>query len=184
MTRVLASPLFWVDLEMTDLDPVNGKIVEIASVITDNGLNVIDIGPHLVIHQSDATLKEMNFWCQEHFTDSGLLNEIKNSTVTLKEAEEKTLRFLKKHALPHTALLAGNSVHVDREFLRLKMPSITDYLHYRIIDVSTVKELTRRWYPKEPSFIKVEPHRAKDDIHESISELKYYRQTFFKAHDH
>ena len=180
MSRVLSSPLFWIDLEMTDLDPDKGKIVEIASVITDNGLKVIDIGPRFVIHQSEATLKNMNMWCQEHFTDSGLLDEIKNSTVSLKEAEEETLKFLKKHALPQAALLAGNSVHVDREFLRLQMPSISNYLHYRIIDVSTIKELARRWYPTAPGFIKTEPHRALDDIYESISELKYYRQTFFK----
>ncbi|HEX9008667.1 MAG TPA: oligoribonuclease [Patescibacteria group bacterium] len=174
------SPLVWVDLEMTDLDPVNGRIVEIATIITTNDLVVVAEGPDLVIHQPESVLKSMSSWCKEHFGDSGLTQEIRESKISLKEAEEKTLAFLKKHCLPQSALLAGSSVYVDREFMSVQMPSIIDFLHYRIIDVNTIKELSHRWYPGTPDYPKVEPHRAKNDVYEAIDELKYYRKNLFK----
>jgi len=172
--------LIWLDLEMTGLEPEKDKIVEIATVITDADLNVIAEGPDLVIHQPPTIINNMCDWCQEHFAESGLLNRIHESDISLSEAEEKTLAFLRKYSPPKTALLAGNSVHVDREFLRVQMPKLAIFFHYRIIDVSTIKELAGRWYPRVPAFPKVEPHRAHDDILESIDELKYYRDAVFK----
>lgn len=172
--------LIWLDLEMTGLDPEKDKIVEIATLVTDGELNVLAEGPDLVIHQTPEVINHMNDWCQEHFAESGLLNEIHDSKVSLAEAEEKTLNFLKKNSPSKTALFAGNSVHIDKEFIRVQMPKLAAFVHYRIIDVSTVKELALRWYPKIPPFIKSEPHRAHDDILESIDELKYYQARIFK----
>lgn len=180
INTIPTSNLVWVDLEMTDIDLKKGKIVEMATIITDSQLNVVEVGPRLVIHQDENIINNMSDWCKEHFKESGLTEEIRNSTTTASEAERVTLEFIKKHCALNTGLLAGSSVHVDKDFLMQEMPSIIDYLHYRIIDVSTVKELCLRWYPKTPVFPKVEPHRAQDDILESISELKYYREHIFK----
>lgn len=176
-----SSLLVWVDLEMTDLDPVNGHIVEIATVITKNDLSVIAEGPDLVIHQPESVINNMSTWCKEHFSESGLIEEIRSSKVSLKQAEEKTLNFLKKHSISQTALLAGSSVYIDREFMSIHMPSIINFLHYRIIDVNTIKELCHRWYPLVEDYPKIEPHRAKNDVYESIAELKYYRKAIFKS---
>ena len=172
--------LIWIDLEMTGLDPDKDQIVEIATLITDADLNVLAEGPDLVIYQPPVVINNMNDWCQEHFAQSGLLNAIHDSPISLAEAEEQTLNFLKKNSPSNTALLAGNSVHIDREFLRVHMPKLAAFVHYRIIDVSTIKELALRWYPQTSPFIKVEPHRAHDDILESIDELKYYKAKVFK----
>jgi oligoribonuclease len=172
--------LIWIDLEMTGLDPDKDKIVEIATIITDAKLNVLAEGPDLVINQPPAVLNKMIAWNQEHFAASGLLNAIHDSKISLAEAEEQTLNFLKKQCPANTALLAGNSVHIDREFIRIHMPKLAAFVHYRIIDVSTIKELALRWYPSLPPFVKVEAHRAHDDILESIDELKYYQAHIFK----
>lgn len=172
--------LIWIDLEMTGLDPDKDKIVEIATIITDTHLDVLAEGPDLVIHQPTSVINNMGDWCQEHFAESGLLNAIHDSKISLTEAQEQTLNFLKKHSPSNTALLAGNSVHIDREFIRVQMPKLAAFVHYRIIDVSTLKELALRWYPKVPAFPKIEPHRAHDDILESIDELKYYQARIFK----
>jgi oligoribonuclease len=171
--------LIWLDLEMTGLDPNKDKIVEIATIITDADLNVLAEGPDLVINQPSSVTNSMNDWCQEHFAASGLLNAVHDSKITLAEAEEQTLNFLKKYSPPKTALLVGNSIHIDREFLGVHMPKLSEFVHYRIIDVSTIKELALRWYPQTPPFIKTEPHRAHDDILESIDELKYYKARIF-----
>ncbi len=179
-STTLTSPLIWLDLEFTDLDVKKGVIVEIATVVTDGNLNIIGTGPDIVINQPESILTKMVKWNQEHFGESGLLQEIRNSKVTTAEAEEETLNFLKKHCAPHTALLAGSSVYMDREFLRLYMPRLYDFVHYRIIDTNTLKELMHRWYPSIPNYPKVEPHRAKGDILESIDELKYYQSHLFK----
>lgn len=172
--------LVWVDLEMTGLNPEKDKIVEIVTLITDASLNVLAEGPSLVIYQPSLVLNNMNDWCQEHFAESGLLNSIHDSKISLAEAEDQTLNFIKMHCPPQTALFAGNSVHIDHEFIRYQMPKLADFMHYRIIDVSTIKELALRWYPDTPAFPKVEAHRAKDDILESIDELKYFKAKIFK----
>lgn len=172
--------LVWLDLEMTDLDPVSGKIVEIASVITDPHLHIIAKGPSLVIHQPLETLQKMLTWNQEHFRDSGLFDEIVSTKTTLAEAESATLKFISQYFEPQTAVLAGNSVYVDREFISIHMPKLSSYLHYRIVDVNTVRELALRWFPNLTKFPKREAHRAMSDSLESIDELKYYQTNIFK----
>lgn len=180
MSPLSNAPLFWIDLEFTDLDVKRGKIVEIASVITDSNLNIKHLGPDLVVHQPPEVLEAMVMWNQSHFEYSGLMEEIKNSKISLNKACQKTLAFLKKHCAFQTAMLAGSSVYIDREFLGEQMPEIYNYLHHHIVDVNTVKELTRRWYPKIPLYPKNYTHRASSDIIESINELKYYREMVFK----
>lgn len=173
-------PLVWMDLEFTDLDVKRGQIVEISTVITDAKLNVKAVGPNLVIHQPDSVLKGMVRWNQEHFSESGLMDEIKASKITLQKAYDETLKFIKANCAFKTGVLAGTSIYVDREFLGEYMPLIYDYLHYRIIDTNTLKELMHRWYPNVPDYPKAEPHRAYKDILESIDELKYYKANIFK----
>ena len=173
-------PLVWMDLEFTDLDIKKGKIVEISTVITDAKLNVKAIGPNLVIHQPDEVLANMIQWNQEHFSESGLIEEVKHSKITLEQAYDETLKFIKANCTEKSGVLAGSSVYIDREFLGEYMPLIYDYLHYRIIDTNTLKELTHRWYPTIPDYPKNESHRANQDILESIDELKYYKTKIFK----
>lgn len=174
--------LVWIDLEMTGLDSTTDVILEIASLITDNQLAIIAQGPHFVIHQPDALLTSMNEWCSKQHTASGLCDAVRASTTTIAEAEKATLNFIANYCKPQTALLAGNSIFQDRIFLAKFMPSIVDYLNYRLIDVSTVKELARRWYPGNQltDFKKKDSHRAVDDILESVRELEHYRKNFFK----
>jgi len=170
----------WLDLEMTDLDPKKGTIVEIASLITDADLNVLEEGPDIVIHQPKKVLEDMGDWYQDHFSMSGLLDEIKVSDITLDQAERKTLFFIKRYCEPQTGILAGCSVHVDRLFLFHFMPRLYGYLHHHILDVDTIKEASRHWYPRLPDYSKAKTHRAHDDILDSIAELKYYKENIFK----
>lgn len=172
--------LLFLDLEMTDLDPVLGRIVEIACVVTNKKLHIIAKGPSFVIHQPEETLNKMVNWNQEHFQDSGLLDQIKNSKTTLKEAEEATLKFVEQHFRPQTAILAGNSVYIDREFIAIHMPKLASYLHHHIVDINTLSELAFRWFPNLPKYPKNEIHRALPDCVESIDELKYYQANIFK----
>lgn len=176
------SNIVWMDLEMTGLDPDRERIIEVAVLVTDSELNVIEEGPSLVIHQPDALLEGMDAWNKEHHGRSGLIDRVKASTLSEAEAEEQVLAFIKKHTEEKASPLAGNSIHHDRLFLRRYMPRIHNYLHYRIIDVSSVKELVKRWYPlthrTQPP--KKEDHRAMDDIRESLRELQYYRDHAFK----
>jgi oligoribonuclease len=183
MLRAMAEQdprLVWVDLEMTGLDPETCAIVEIATIVTDADLNILAEGPCLVIHPPDAVLARMSSFVRELHDKSGLNDRIARSTLTVDEAAAETLAFLERHAARGASPLCGNSVWKDRAFLERYMPSVVGFLHYRMIDVSTVKELVRRWYP--PGFHapkKKEVHRALDDIRESIEELRFYRSTVF-----
>jgi oligoribonuclease len=171
------------DLEMTGLDPAREVIVEIATIITDDDLEIVAEGPDLVIHQPDEALAAMDPVVVEMHTSSGLLEAIKASTITLEEAGAATLEFIKTHVPePRTIPLCGNSIGTDRRFLAVYLPEIEEHLHYRSVDVSTIKELTRRWYPGalEATPRKATAHRALDDIRESIEELRWYRANVFK----
>ena len=174
--------IVWVDLEMTGLDPSRHVIVEVAALVTDAELNIIDEGVDLVVHATDAELAEMDDFVTQMHSDNGLLDDIKASTVSIEEAEDAVLALVEKHCDPaHPAPLAGNSIATDRTFIKAQMPRLDAALHYRMIDVSTVKELSRRWFPKayfnQPQ--KGMAHRALADIVESIRELDYYRRSVF-----
>jgi oligoribonuclease len=175
--------LVWMDLEMTGLDPTTDVIVEIATLVTDDELKVVAEGPDLVVHQPPEALARMGDHVRRMHTDSGLLARIEASTVTLAEAGTETLEFIRMHVPePRTVPLAGNSIGTDRRFLAAWLPEIEEYLHYRSVDVSTVKELARRWYPDALAGapVKAGNHRALDDIQESVAELQYYRATVFR----
>ena len=172
--------LVWVDLEMTGLDPETCVIVEIATIITDSNLTTVAEGPCLVVCQPEEVLAKMTPFVRDLHARSGLLDRISTSDVTLESAAAHTTRFIEAHCVKGTPPLCGNSVWKDRAFLERYMPSVVATLHYRMIDVSTVKELVRRWYPSQyhpPK--KREVHRALDDIRESIEELKFYRSKIF-----
>ncbi|MDE0179109.1 MAG: oligoribonuclease [Gammaproteobacteria bacterium] len=172
--------LVWIDMEMTGLDPAVDAILEIASLVTDNDLNIIAEGPVLAVHQNEEILARMDDWNVEHHTESGLVERVRRSPVSVTEAEALTLGFVQRHAEKHSAPLCGNTVWQDRRFLKRYMPSLEGWLHYRIVDVSTVKELARRWKPElVDRFRKRNTHRALDDIRESVAELKHYRDAFF-----
>ena len=171
------------DLEMTGLDPARDGIVEIATLVTDDNLEIVAEGPDLVIAIDDTMLDGMSDVVRDMHTKSGLLGAIKETTTTLEEAASATLAFLKEHIVePGTVPLCGNSIGTDRRFLAARMPEVEAFLHYRSVDVSTVKELARRWYPDAYNNApkKAGGHRALEDIKESIDELKYYRGTIFK----
>ena len=175
--------LAWMDLEMTGLDPDRHVIVEIATLITDNELEMVAEGPDLVVTAPPDALAAMEDVVRNMHTRSGLLAAIGSSTITLEEAGAATLAFLKEHiAEPRTVPLCGNSIGTDRRFLAVHLPDVETYLHYRSVDVSTVKELCRRWYPEafDAAPKKVGGHRALDDIRESVSEMRYYRDSIFK----
>ena len=171
--------LAWMDLEMTGLDPTSDVIVEIATLITDDDLEIIAEGPDLVVHQPPEALALMDDFVRNMHTKSGLLPEIENATLSLEEAGAQTLAFLKEH-IPDagTVPLCGNSIGTDRRFLHAGLPDIENFLHYRSVDVSTIKELARRWYPEimANAPAKAGGHRALDDIQESLYELRYYRK--------
>jgi oligoribonuclease len=170
------------DLEMTGLEPQRHVIIEIATLITDDNLNVIAEGPDLVIHASPEQMAEMGDFVTEMHTKSGLIIAVNQSTITNDEAEAQTLAFLKEHITEaRTIPLCGNSIGTDRRFLQEYMPSLEDFLHYRNVDVSTLKELARRWHPEVLDAMpeKATTHRALDDIRESIEELQHYRDTLF-----
>lgn len=173
--------LVWIDLEMTGLNPVYDVILEIASIITDKDLNIIDQGPSLIIHQPDTILSQMDPWAKNQHSQSGLLKQVRASNIKIHKAEQQTLDFIKDYCPPATAPLCGNSVWQDRIFLYHYMPELLSYLHYRIIDVTSFKEVIKRWYPQNPHifFEKKDTHRALQDIHESIAELKQYKTYFF-----
>ncbi|MEZ9057246.1 oligoribonuclease [Vibrio pelagius] len=170
--------LIWVDLEMTGLDPETHKIIEIATIVTDSELNILAEGPVLAIHQPESELDKMDEWCTTTHTGSGLVKRVKESTVTEQDAIAQTIEFLEKWVPKGKSPICGNSIGQDRRFLYKHMPELEEYFHYRYIDVSTLKELTRRWKPEVlDGFTKSGSHLALDDIRESIAELQYYRKT-------
>ncbi|MSP25050.1 MAG: oligoribonuclease [Myxococcales bacterium] len=172
--------LVWIDLEMTGLDPQTCVIVEIATVITEGDLRVVCEGPTFVIHQPDEVLDRMSPEVRAMHDHNGLYEQIRASKVGLAEAEAATLAFVRTHCEEGTAPLAGNSIHKDRQFIERYMPALDRYVHYRNVDVSTVKELARRWYPERvPPYAKGDRHRALADIRESIGELVHYRAHMF-----
>jgi oligoribonuclease len=177
--------LVWLDLEMTGLEHERHVIVEIATVVTDDQLNVVATGPDLVIFATTPELAEMGEFVTAMHTKSGLLDQIRASSITRGEAEAATLAFLAEHCAPGEVPMAGNSIGTDRRFLQSQMPELERFFHYRNVDVSTIKELGQRWYPddvaKRPE--KTSAHRALDDIIESIAELAYYRQSLFRPNE-
>ena len=176
--------LAWMDLEMTGLDPTKDAIVEIATLLTDDDLAVVAVGPDLVVATSPGQLSAMSDLVREMHTRSGLLAAIQSSTISLEEAGKATLEFLEAHIPePGKVPLCGNSIGMDRRFLAAQLPEIERFFHYRSIDVSTVKELARRWLPEALAGAprKRGGHRAMEDVKESVAELAYYRQTVFRS---
>lgn len=176
----VTAPLVWMDLEMSGLDPEGCAILEIATLVTDAELNVVAEGPDIVVHQPDDVLAAMDEWCTKHHGDSGLTAQVQSSTISLAEAERLTLEFLVAHTPAKQSPLCGNTIWQDRRFLVRHMPQLEAHLHYRLVDVSTIKELVRRWYPQLKAPGKAESHRALDDIRESIAELRFYREHVFR----
>ena len=171
--------LVWIDLEMTGLDVKKDVIVEIASVITDTQLNIIATGPNIIIHQPSEKLENLDPWVEKTHSKSGLLDKISSSKVSMNEAEEQTMAFLERYTSDKESPLCGNSIGTDRAFLQAQMPTIANFVHYRNLDVSSIKLLHTYWQPQASIFEKKNNHRALDDIIESINELKYYKEHFF-----
>ncbi|MCK0764415.1 oligoribonuclease [Chromohalobacter beijerinckii] len=174
--------LIWIDLEMTGLDPQRERIIEVATLVTDNDLNLIAEGPVLAVHQPDALLEAMDEWNTRTHGASGLTQRVRESRIDTAEAERQTLAFLKTYVTPHSSPMCGNSVHQDRRFMLREMPELAEFFHYRNLDVSTLKELAKRWNPQAlAGFEKRNTHQALDDIRESLAELAHYRKTFLRV---
>lgn len=173
--------LIWIDMEMTGLEPETDRVIEIATLITDADLNILAEGPVVAVRQSDSVLAGMDEWNQRTHGDSGLVARVRASQSDEADAEQQTLDFLREYAETGSSPMCGNSVHQDRRFLVKYMPTLEAFFHYRNLDVSTVKELARRWRPELPGgFNKNGSHKALDDIRDSVSELQYYREHFFR----
>lgn len=173
--------LVWIDLEMTGLDPAKESILEIATIVTDKNLNILAEGPDLVVHQPTKLLKKMDEWNQKQHKKSGLVDAVKASKISVKKAEKLTLDFIKEFCVEKKANLCGNAIYHDRKFIAKYMPKLNAFFHYRLIDVSSIKELLKRWYPKDKSEPKKSKgHRALTDIRESIAELRHYRENYFR----
>ena len=173
--------LLWLDMEMTGLSPDTDRIIELAIVVTDADLNTVAEGPVLVVHQPDAVMEAMDNWNKGTHGKSGLIDRVKTSRLTEAEAEAQMLAFVKQHVPERTSPMCGNSICQDRRFMARHMPSLEAYFHYRNLDVSTLKELARRWKPElAKGVVKNGKHEALADIYESIAELKYYREHFLR----
>ena len=178
----MAASLVWMDLERTGLDPERDRVIEIAAIVTDDDLGILAESPALAIAQPEERLNAMDEWNLSHHQASGLLDRVRASQVTEAAAEQEILAFVASHVQRGAAPLCGNTIWQDRRFLARHMPTLEGYLHYRSIDVSSIKELVRRWRPDlAEGFVKRNEHRALADIRESIAELAYYRQRFFVA---
>ncbi|WP_193165806.1 oligoribonuclease [Microbulbifer hainanensis] len=174
--------LVWIDLEMTGLDPEKERIIEIATIVTDSKLNILAEGPTMAVHQSDALLNAMDDWNTEQHGGSGLVARVRESNISEREAERETIDFLRQWVPEGASPMCGNSIGQDRRFLVRYMPQLEAYFHYRNLDVSSVKELARRWRPDVLDGVKKHSsHLALDDIRDSINELKHYREHFFRV---
>lgn len=176
-----ADNLIWIDLEMTGLDTFNDRIIEIATVVTNSDLELVAEGPVMAIHQDDEILDGMDEWNTRQHGKSGLTERVRESVITVEEAEKATLEFLSMHVERGASPMCGNSICQDRRFMAREMPKLEAFFHYRNLDVSTLKELARRWRPDVTDSLKKEgSHLAMDDIRDSIAELKHYRQHFLR----
>lgn len=174
--------LIWIDLEMTGLDPSSDHIIEVATIVTNKNLEELAIGPVMAIYQEPSVMSSMDAWNTKQHGKSGLVERVKKSSINVKEAEQATLEFLEQYVPSNSSPMCGNSICQDRRFLAHYMPELESYFHYRNLDVSTLKELARRWYPNvAKGFVKESKHLALDDIRDSIKELKYYRQHLLQA---
>jgi oligoribonuclease len=177
-----ANHLIWIDMEMTGLKPETDRIIEVALVVTDNTLAAVAEAPVLVVHQDDVTLSSMDSWNQSTHARTGLIDRVRASTLDEPEAEQQLLAFLRQHVAPRASPMCGSSICQDRRFLARWMPELEDYFHYRNLDVSTIKELCRRWKPDvAKNWVKQGKHEALADIYESIDELKFYRDHFIRS---
>ena len=175
-----SNALIWIDLEMTGLNSDTDRIIEVATIITDSELNIVAEGPVMAVHQSDALLAGMDEWNQRTHAGTGLIDRVKQSTCSEAEAERLTIEFLQKYVPKNKSPMCGNSICQDRRFLARTMPQLEAWFHYRNLDVSSIKELVKRWKPGIcAGLVKKNTHKAIDDIRESIDELKYYREHFF-----
>ena len=182
MTAQDSLNLIWIDLEMTGLDPERERIIEIATVVTDANLNVLAEGPSLVVHQQDTLLDAMDEWNRNQHGGSGLTQLVRNSQISEAQASAATIDFLRQWVPAGASPMCGNSIGQDRRFLVRYMPELAAFFHYRNLDVSTLKELVRRWKPElENGFVKKGSHLAMDDVYDSIAELAYYRKVFIQA---
>jgi oligoribonuclease len=176
----LGGHLIWIDLEMTGLNPETSVILEIAVVVTDGSLQTVAEGPDIAIHYPEKILESMESWSRKQHQSSGLLERVRASSVDCRKAEEDVLGFLSKHCKKGESPLCGNSIWQDRRFLIKYMPMLEAFFHYRNVDVSSIKELAKRWYPSLPLYKKKKAHLALSDIKESINELKYYHEKVFR----